>query len=93
MAGLVLNRRKGQSVMLQVPGGLTMRVTVTELHRSNVKLLFDAPGVVVARAELYDSVPEPGVVVARVELYDSVPEPGSDGSKGQDDAAEEETRG
>lgn len=56
---LVLNRREGQSVVLEVPGGPTIRVTVTETHRSSCKLEFVAPGVVVARGELHDPLPLP----------------------------------
>lgn len=65
MAGLVLSRRKGQALVLEVPGGPTIRVTVTEVHRSSVKLRFDAPGVVVARAELHDPLPVPEVIKLR----------------------------
>ncbi len=62
---LVLSRRKGEAVIIEVPGGPTICVTVGELHRSSCKLLFDAPGVVVARAELHDPLPEPEVIRLR----------------------------
>ncbi len=49
--GLVLSRRKHQTILI----GPDIRVTVSELHRSSVKLLVDAPkGLDVVRAEVSD---------------------------------------
>lgn len=55
--GLVISRRKDQAIRIVLPGVPSIRVTVTEVHRSSCKLHVEAPlGVEVLRAELVDTV-------------------------------------
>lgn len=53
--GLVLSRRKGQTILI----GANIRVRVAEVHRSSVKLHIEAPhGFDIVRGEIAEAEPE-----------------------------------
>jgi len=55
--GLVISRRRGQVLRIEL-GGTLILVKVAEVHRSSVKLHIDAPrGVEVIRGELVELAP------------------------------------
>lgn len=56
---LVLSRRPGESIILTLPSGETIRVTVVKIDRGKMKLSFTAPeNVRIMREELLPR-PEP----------------------------------
>lgn len=56
MSGLVLSRRVGESVTVR-HAGTELRIVVTELHGTQVKLAFIAPReVTVFRSEVQDAI-------------------------------------